>query len=218
LASLFLCCAILYSYCSSLTKLLPQIPPGDLAILDGEDVVGVAAPAGRVELAGEGDGVAIDGQVNVLDFTLDVKDVAIPPVCQLVGSEATAAVADTSVGAKEVTVASLSPALTASTNWLTRAIGSMATRSAAGGDHLQPHQRIFVGVIDVLNPTVESPATVRERVLQAATYIPPQQLGTTDDCGFSPFGNDVSTARETAFAKICARVLGTAEAAAKLGM
>ena len=31
-------------------------------------------------------------------------------------------------------------------------------------------------------------------------------VGSTDDCGFSPFGDDTSTARETAFAKIRARV------------
>ncbi|HEB77330.1 MAG TPA: 5-methyltetrahydropteroyltriglutamate--homocysteine methyltransferase, partial [Methylothermaceae bacterium] len=35
------------------------------------------------------------------------------------------------------------------------------------------------------------------------------QLGTTDDCGFSPFEDDTSTGRDTAFAKIRSRVLGT---------
>lgn len=44
------------------------------------------------------------------------------------------------------------------------------------------------------------------------------QLGTTDDCGFSPFADDVSTARETAFAKIRARVEGTQLAARELGV
>jgi len=40
-------------------------------------------------------------------------------------------------------------------------------------------------------------------------------VGTTDDCGFSPFADDVSTAREIAFGKIKARIDGTwlAEAA-----
>jgi 5-methyltetrahydropteroyltriglutamate--homocysteine methyltransferase len=46
--------------------------------------------------------------------------------------------------------------------------------------------------------------------MQAAEYIPVEQLGTTDDCGFSPFSDDTSTSRDTAFAKIRARVLGTA--------
>jgi 5-methyltetrahydropteroyltriglutamate--homocysteine methyltransferase len=41
-------------------------------------------------------------------------------------------------------------------------------------------------------------------------------LGTTDDCGYSPFSDDTSTTRETAFAKIRARVEGTALASARL--
>ena len=51
--------------------------------------------------------------------------------------------------------------------------------------------------------------TVRDRVLEAAKSIPIDQLGTTDDCGFAPFADDTSTARETAFAKIRARIEGT---------
>jgi 5-methyltetrahydropteroyltriglutamate--homocysteine methyltransferase len=54
-------------------------------------------------------------------------------------------------------------------------------------------------------------------VLEASDFIPLIQLGTTDDCGFSPFGDDLSTARETAFAKIRARVEGTRLAVEKLG-
>lgn len=82
--------------------------------------------------------------------------------------------------------------------------------------HLKPGQRVYVGVIDVLNPEVEAPELVCERVLRAARYVPPDQLGTTDDCGFSPFEDDTSTGRDTAFAKIRARVLGTQLAAEKL--
>jgi 5-methyltetrahydropteroyltriglutamate--homocysteine methyltransferase len=76
-------------------------------------------------------------------------------------------------------------------------------------EHLQPGRRVFVGVIDPIDPRVESADEVRDRVLVAAELIPIEQLGTTDDCGFSPFGDDVSTARDTAFAKIAARVEGT---------
>jgi 5-methyltetrahydropteroyltriglutamate--homocysteine methyltransferase len=83
-------------------------------------------------------------------------------------------------------------------------------------DHLQPDQRAFVGVIDPLNPRIESPEEVRDRVLEAAEYIPLSQLGTTDDCGFSPFSDDVSTSRETAFEKIRSRVEGTLLARAAL--
>jgi 5-methyltetrahydropteroyltriglutamate--homocysteine methyltransferase len=83
--------------------------------------------------------------------------------------------------------------------------------------HMRPGQRIFVGVIDPIDPRVESPEEVRDRVLEAAEYIPLAQLGTTDDCGFSPFGDDTSTSRETAFEKIRARVRGTELASQELG-
>lgn len=73
----------------------------------------------------------------------------------------------------------------------------------------RPGQRIFVGVIDPINPRVETPEEVRDRILEAAEYIGRDLLGSTDDCGFSPFGDDTSTSRETAFEKIRARVLGT---------
>ena len=75
---------------------------------------------------------------------------------------------------------------------------------------LKPHQRVFVGVIAPIDPAVETAEEVRDRVLEAARFIPVAQLGTTDDCGFAPFCDDTSTTRETAFAKIRARVAGTA--------
>jgi 5-methyltetrahydropteroyltriglutamate--homocysteine methyltransferase len=83
--------------------------------------------------------------------------------------------------------------------------------------YLKPEQRAYVGVIDPLDPRVETPEEVKDRVLEAARFIPIDQLGTTDDCGFAPFSDDVSTSRNTAFAKIRARVLGTALAAEALG-
>lgn len=85
-------------------------------------------------------------------------------------------------------------------------------------DHLKPEQRVFVGVIDPLDPRIETAEEVRDRVLEAAEFIPINQLGTTDDCGFSPFCDDTSTTRDTAFAKIRARVVGTALAAESLGL
>jgi 5-methyltetrahydropteroyltriglutamate--homocysteine methyltransferase len=84
-------------------------------------------------------------------------------------------------------------------------------------DNLRPGQRVFVGVIDPIDERVETPEEARDRVLEAAESIPLDQLGSTDDCGFSPFGDDTSTARDTAFAKITARVQGTALAARQLG-
>jgi 5-methyltetrahydropteroyltriglutamate--homocysteine methyltransferase len=83
--------------------------------------------------------------------------------------------------------------------------------------YLRPNQKIFVGVVAPIDPHIETPEEVRDRVLEAAEYIPLEQLGTTDDCGFSPFCDDTSTTREKAFAKIRARVLGTALAAQALG-
>jgi 5-methyltetrahydropteroyltriglutamate--homocysteine methyltransferase len=77
-------------------------------------------------------------------------------------------------------------------------------------EHMRPGQRIFVGVVAPIDPRIETPEEVRDRVLEAAEFIPLEQLGTTDDCGFSPFSDDTSTSREKAFAKIRARVLGTA--------
>ena len=79
-------------------------------------------------------------------------------------------------------------------------------------------QKVFVGVIDPISPRIETPEEVRDRVLEAASILPLECLGTTDDCGFSPFADDTSTARDIAFAKIRARVEGTALAAAKLGV
>lgn len=84
--------------------------------------------------------------------------------------------------------------------------------------HAKADQRIFVGVTDPINRKVETPEEVKARVLEAADYIPLARLGTTDDCGFAPFGDDTSTSRDTAFAKIRARVEGTALAAKALGI
>jgi 5-methyltetrahydropteroyltriglutamate--homocysteine methyltransferase len=84
--------------------------------------------------------------------------------------------------------------------------------------HIQPGHRVFVGVVAPIDPRIETPEEVRDRVLEAARYIPIDQLGTTDDCGFSPFSDDTSTTRDTAFAKIRARVEGTALASKVLGV
>ena len=81
----------------------------------------------------------------------------------------------------------------------------------------KPDQRVFVGVVAPIDPRVDTPEEVRDRVLEAAEYIPVERLGTTDDCGYSPFSDDTSTTRDTAFAKIRARVQGTALAADVLG-
>jgi 5-methyltetrahydropteroyltriglutamate--homocysteine methyltransferase len=84
------------------------------------------------------------------------------------------------------------------------------------GSLLKPGQILFIGVTDPINSVVETPAEVRDRILEAAAIIPVESLGTTDDCGFSPFADDTSTSRDTAFAKIRSRVEGTRLADAAL--
>jgi 5-methyltetrahydropteroyltriglutamate--homocysteine methyltransferase len=86
------------------------------------------------------------------------------------------------------------------------------------GGHATGDRRIYVGVTDPIDPRIETPEDVRDRVLEAARFIDPGHLGTTDDCGFSPFGDDTSTSRDAAFSKIQARITGTAMASAELGV
>ncbi|MEP7376708.1 MAG: cobalamin-independent methionine synthase II family protein [Chitinophagaceae bacterium] len=76
-------------------------------------------------------------------------------------------------------------------------------------ESLQPGQRVFIGVTNVLDPKIETPEDIRETILEALEIIPAEQFGTTDDCGFSPFADDLSTSRDIAFAKIKSRVEGT---------
>ncbi|MGW1073080.1 cobalamin-independent methionine synthase II family protein [Streptomyces sp. NPDC002537] len=83
-------------------------------------------------------------------------------------------------------------------------------------DRLPGHARVFIGVTDPIDPRVETPEEVRDRVLAAARHLPADRLGTCDDCGFAPFADDTSTSRDTAFAKIRARIEGTALAAREL--
>jgi 5-methyltetrahydropteroyltriglutamate--homocysteine methyltransferase len=74
-------------------------------------------------------------------------------------------------------------------------------------------------VTDPIDPRIETAEEFRDRVLEAAQYIEPGRLGhTCDDCGCAPFGDDTSTTREIAFAKIRARVAGTQLAATELGL
>jgi methionine synthase II (cobalamin-independent) len=94
-------------------------------------------------------------------------------------------------------------------------------RADAGG----VTQMAYIGVINPLNPRVESPEEVRDALVRAANFIPRQQLGATDDCGFSPFSIDEKPnygspdlARDIAWQKIANRVKGARLAAEKLGV
>ncbi len=86
-------------------------------------------------------------------------------------------------------------------------------------------QVCFIGVTNPQNPRIETPEEVRDDLLLAAKYIPVERLGSTDDCGFSPFSIDVKPkhgspdfARDVAFQKIESRVKGTAMASKELGV
>jgi len=86
-------------------------------------------------------------------------------------------------------------------------------------------QACFIGVTNPQDPRVETPQEVCDALELAAKYIPKERLGSTDDCGFSPFSIDVKPkhgspdiARDIAFQKITARVEGTKMASAKLGV
>ena len=88
-------------------------------------------------------------------------------------------------------------------------------------------QKAFIGVIDPLNPRVETAEEVADRLVKAADIIGKDRIGATDDCGFSPFSIDVKPkhgeggadfAREVAFKKIKARVEGARLASERLGI
>ena len=83
-------------------------------------------------------------------------------------------------------------------------------------DNIKPTQKVFLGVTNVLSPKIETPEEICDLIIQASQYIPIEQLGTTDDCGFSPFSDDTMMAREIAFSKIQARIKGTKLAEKKL--
>ena len=76
-------------------------------------------------------------------------------------------------------------------------------------ENIQPSQRVFLGVTNVLDARVETPEEIKDTILEALEIINVAQFGTTDDCGFSPFADDLSTSRDIAFAKIKARIDGT---------
>jgi methionine synthase II (cobalamin-independent) len=86
-------------------------------------------------------------------------------------------------------------------------------------------QMCYVGVTVTQSPRVEGAQEICDQLVRAANYIPKDRLGSTDDCGFSPFSIDEKPnhgspdfAREVAFQKIAARVQGTRMAAEKLGI
>jgi methionine synthase II (cobalamin-independent) len=93
------------------------------------------------------------------------------------------------------------------------------------GQHSRDDQMCYLGVTVTQSPRAESPQEICDMLVRAADFIPKERLGSTDDCGFSPFSIDEKPnhgspdyAREIAFQKIKARVEGTRMAAEKLGV
>ena len=86
-------------------------------------------------------------------------------------------------------------------------------------------QMAYIGCIVTQSPRPKSAQEVCDQLVAAAKYIDKQRLGSTDDCGFSPFSIDTKPnhgspdyARDIAFQKIANRVTGTKLAADKLGV
>ncbi len=86
-------------------------------------------------------------------------------------------------------------------------------------------QMAYIGVCVTQSPRPESPEEIRDNLVRAANFIPKERIGSTDDCGFSPFSIDEKPnhgspdyARDIAFQKIKNRVEGTKMAAEKLGV
>jgi methionine synthase II (cobalamin-independent) len=86
-------------------------------------------------------------------------------------------------------------------------------------------QICYIGVTNPQNPRVESAQEICDLLVRAADFIPKERLGSTDDCGFSPFSIDEKPlhgspdyARDVAFQKIAHRVDGTRMAAERLGV
>jgi methionine synthase II (cobalamin-independent) len=86
-------------------------------------------------------------------------------------------------------------------------------------------QVAYIGCIVTQSPRPESAQEVCDQLVMAANHIGKDRIGSTDDCGFSPFSIDQKPnhgtpdyARDIAFQKITNRVAGTKMAAEKLGV
>ncbi|MGQ0479743.1 MAG: 5-methyltetrahydropteroyltriglutamate--homocysteine methyltransferase [Pseudonocardia sp.] len=86
-------------------------------------------------------------------------------------------------------------------------------------------QMAYIGTCVTQSPRPESAQEICDQLVRAANFIDRQRIGSTDDCGFSPFSIDEKPnhgspdyARDVAFQKIANRVTGTRMAAEKLGV
>jgi 5-methyltetrahydropteroyltriglutamate--homocysteine methyltransferase len=67
-----------------------------------------------------------------------------------------------------------------------------------------PGKTILLGVLDLLDPSIESPETVAARIRRALPHHPAEQIIVAPDCGLKYLAADV------AFAKMQAMVAGAA--------
>ena len=72
-------------------------------------------------------------------------------------------------------------------------------------------KEVMVGVIDVATDRIEEPAEVKDSILKALEYVPPEQLVPCTNCGMAPLS------RGTALGKLKALAAGAALARAELG-
>jgi methionine synthase II (cobalamin-independent) len=98
------------------------------------------------------------------------------------------------------------------------------------GEHLRDDadgvaQMAYIGVCVTQSPRPESAEEICDALVRASNFIPKERIGSTDDCGYSPFSIDEKPnhgspdyARDIAFQKIKNRVEGTKMAAEKLGV
>jgi len=169
--------------------------------------------------------VKIDPSGNLLNSFIDLNNLALsrfsPEERRRIGVHTCPGNAHHSTHSADVDYAELLPSLfeLKAGNFYIAMAGERDRRHALEiiRKYRKPDQRVFVGVTAPVDPHIETAEEVRDRVLEACEYIPVEHLGTTDDCGFSPFSDDTSTSRDTAFAKIRARVLGTKLAETLIG-
>src|SRR4029078_8634419 len=67
-----------------------------------------------------------------------------------------------------------------------------------------PSKQIVLGVLDLGDMTVETPATIADRIRRALAYLAPERIVVAPDCGLKYLPRDV------AFAKLKAMVDGAA--------
>jgi 5-methyltetrahydropteroyltriglutamate--homocysteine methyltransferase len=73
-----------------------------------------------------------------------------------------------------------------------------------------PGKKIILGVIDLSDPSVESPETVANRIRRALPYVDPENLVIAPDCGMKYLP------RQSAFEKLQAMVAGAQMVRAQL--